>query len=106
MAAPVRRFLPGESWRVTAYWYAWRSGTLAGHWPSDLEFLKELGWHAAGLARSYGIPPWCCDEGPYWVNMWPEAVWSVTMDQLANHAAEHGAYCDEPGHGYWEAGDY
>lgn len=104
----MNRYLPDDSWRCTAYWYSWQAGTLTGHWPSDLEYLRELGWHAAGLARSYRIPPWGCDEGPHWVHMWPEWVWARTTDQLANHAAEYGSYCpDGPGgHGYWEAGDY
>lgn len=76
--------------RCSAYWYALHAGLLTGD--GDLEFLRCLGLHAARLARWHGIPPWQVSEGPYLVFMWPEWVWDVTADAMAQSAAQHGDY--------------
>jgi hypothetical protein len=100
---PVRRqpapLLP-PGMRCTAYFYAQQSGLLTGH--GDMEFLTELGWHAAVLARWHQIPPWKVNEGPLFVHTWPEWVWSTTADLLAHYAAEYGDCCPDPaGHAAW-----
>ena len=107
--APVRQLLP-PGYRCSAYWFCWQAGLLTGDWAADLEFMRELGWHAAVLARAWRIPPWCCDEGPFWVNTWPEQVWSVTADAMMDRAAEHGdmtpAWSTPPPSGGYRDGNY
>lgn len=76
--------------RCSAYWYASQARLLTGS--GDLEFLTELGIRAARMARWEGIPPWQVIEGPYWVHMWPEHIWSRAADQMAEEAARHGDY--------------
>lgn len=107
---PGRQLLPPD-YRCSAYWFALHGGLMTGDWPGDLEFLRELGYRAACLARWHGIPPWFVIEGPFvnpGVHSWPEWVWCQVADAMAGHAADHGDYGPPypPGHGYWEAGDY
>jgi hypothetical protein len=87
-----RRLLPDDSWTCTAYWYAFHGGMWTGDWPSDLEFLRELGYRAAARAHWHGVPERRVPEGPHWVHQWPEWIFAQTADAMASHAAEHGDY--------------
>lgn len=63
--------------RVTAYWYAATHGL-----PCDLDYLKDLGYHAARVAAWQGMQPWRVPEGPYWVHTWPEWLWTRCAEDL------------------------
>lgn len=87
--------------RCSALWYVLHRGL-----PADLDYLKGLGLAAARLASWEGLEPWQVPEGPYWVHQWPERIWDDVARQPAGVLRELGRPRDEPGHGYWEAGDY
>ena len=96
-------FLPDPRLRCTALWYATAAGLLTGNWPADLDFLACLGLRAERLARAHRVPYWTVPEGPYMVHMQPEWVFDLALQQMREDAARLG---QEPGPGYWEAGDY
>lgn len=96
-------FLAPGVW-CSGYWYAWRAGLLTGNWDADLDFLRCLGARAEAIARAHRLPYWTVPEGPYQVHMQPEWVWDLASQQMREDAQRYAG--DEPGHGYWEAGDY
>lgn len=111
--------------RCTAFWYCRARGL-----PEDLETRRELGLRAWRVACWYGVPYWPkIAEGPFNVLLWPEWVFDVAAAdmnafygrqeqpfpgedyQVRSQVArawqlDQGYQEDEPGPGYWEAGDY
>lgn len=83
--------------RCSAWWYAQHRGL-----PVSMGYLKSLGLTAARMAFWEGLEPWQVPERhpdgvTYLVYQWPERIWDAASAQ---------PQMAEPGHGYWEAGDY